>query len=402
MSNNLNNGLGGNNNGLSTNSNNWGTNQNDENENENENNIQEMNYTSMSVEDLYIELQKAINSQHVEREEEMNNFSVTRPGVERVNEILTQYLAKGGDINQTDDSNQTLLHFAAFGGKGYIIKLLLEKGADIRIKTNYESTPLFTAISYGSFFKSSEEKQKIFNLTKTMIEYALQKYPTEDCLLAIDESKKNELVQQLRDAVQTNNKKTIPKLQAAIEKEKLVLETKTKDKYNFLSSAYVRTQQMRKLVDNYLNTVEKNRINEKLRPLYHLDIYRGLGKSLPLNLVKKISSFAYGNLPKNKNPQNRIEAKIGRQIEVVHNGKTYFVQGETVFQSAENAAGGYGEIEALENGPLKQIVLQKAKSKNFTYSTNNSKLGTKRQRRNNKNNNNNKQKTTKTTRRTKK
>ncbi len=54
-------------------------------------------------------------------------------------------IAKGADLNTTDDKGGTPLHWAAYYNRKDIAKLLLMQGADLYIKDKYGLTPIDVA-----------------------------------------------------------------------------------------------------------------------------------------------------------------------------------------------------------------------------------------------------------------
>lgn len=71
--------------------------------------------------------------------EEINKL-IKKLGEDEINELI-----KDGYMNET-----TLLHFAAVNGYVDIVKVLLEKGADVNAKNNYRHTPLHSAVINGN------------------------------------------------------------------------------------------------------------------------------------------------------------------------------------------------------------------------------------------------------------
>ncbi|XP_069132753.1 myotrophin-like [Argopecten irradians] len=68
-------------------------------------------------------------------------WAIQNGDIARVNELLKQ----GADVNEVTNS-RTPLHFAADYGQCEVIKILLEKGADINAPDKYDITPLLAAI----------------------------------------------------------------------------------------------------------------------------------------------------------------------------------------------------------------------------------------------------------------
>ena len=62
---------------------------------------------------------------------------------------LFDKVKKGDSIDETYDDNQTTLHIAAFKGYENIVKLLLEKNADVNVINDFNMTPLHIAAQYG-------------------------------------------------------------------------------------------------------------------------------------------------------------------------------------------------------------------------------------------------------------
>ena len=64
------------------------------------------------------------------------------------NPLVIEYLVKtmGADINAKANSGYTPLHLAASAGHIHCVNILLECGADICVKDEYEKTPKQTAV----------------------------------------------------------------------------------------------------------------------------------------------------------------------------------------------------------------------------------------------------------------
>ncbi len=65
-------------------------------------------------------------------------------------EIVELLLDRGADINARANYNRTALHLAAERGHREIVELLLDRGADINIRTNYNRTALHIAALWGN------------------------------------------------------------------------------------------------------------------------------------------------------------------------------------------------------------------------------------------------------------
>ncbi|OWF44955.1 myotrophin-like [Mizuhopecten yessoensis] len=61
-----------------------------------------------------------------------------------INSVKEQ-LSKGASVNEIV-KNRAPLHFAADYGQVEVLKLLLEKGADVNVKDKYDITPILAAI----------------------------------------------------------------------------------------------------------------------------------------------------------------------------------------------------------------------------------------------------------------
>lgn len=61
-------------------------------------------------------------------------------------ELLIQY---GADVNAQMWNGWTALHEAAFRGNTSVIKRLLQEGASVDAKDDYDIQPVFTAAQYG-------------------------------------------------------------------------------------------------------------------------------------------------------------------------------------------------------------------------------------------------------------
>ena len=63
-------------------------------------------------------------------------------------EVIKEYL-KFGNVNATDDSKMSLLHYAVMGNAIEVANLLLDNYANLNIKNNKGETPLFLAVIKG-------------------------------------------------------------------------------------------------------------------------------------------------------------------------------------------------------------------------------------------------------------
>ena len=63
--------------------------------------------------------------------------------------VVKLLLEKGADLEAKDDYGRTLLWWAAEYGYEVVVKLLLEKGADLETKDNHDQTPLWWAAQHG-------------------------------------------------------------------------------------------------------------------------------------------------------------------------------------------------------------------------------------------------------------
>ena len=59
-------------------------------------------------------------------------------------------MAKGADVNATDNKQETVLMDAAMGGNTDVVKILLSKGVDVNAKNNKGETAL--SIARGKSF----------------------------------------------------------------------------------------------------------------------------------------------------------------------------------------------------------------------------------------------------------
>ena len=64
-------------------------------------------------------------------------------------ETVKLLLDKGADVNMKTDNGETALIEASENGHIEVVKLLLDKGADVNAKDNYGNTSLILASSYG-------------------------------------------------------------------------------------------------------------------------------------------------------------------------------------------------------------------------------------------------------------
>ena len=55
--------------------------------------------------------------------------------------VMRLLLDRGADINSKDDANQTPLHMAALSGQKLAMQLLLDRGADTNIRDLHNQTP---------------------------------------------------------------------------------------------------------------------------------------------------------------------------------------------------------------------------------------------------------------------
>ncbi|CAM2070357.1 Ankyrin repeat domain-containing protein [Sulfidibacter corallicola] len=62
---------------------------------------------------------------------------------------LQTYLSEGGDVNERDPNNRTLLHLAASNGQDEVIQLLVRHGAQIDSLADHRKTPLMLAAEHG-------------------------------------------------------------------------------------------------------------------------------------------------------------------------------------------------------------------------------------------------------------
>ncbi len=62
---------------------------------------------------------------------------------------IGEFIAQGGDVNERDSLNRTLLHWAAEAGDWEIIAALLEAKADLHLQDEQGDTPLFLALKHG-------------------------------------------------------------------------------------------------------------------------------------------------------------------------------------------------------------------------------------------------------------
>jgi ankyrin repeat protein len=65
------------------------------------------------------------------------------------NDLARLLIEKGADLNAKDDYQYTPLHWAAKGGHTTLARLLIEKGADLNTKDERKQTPLHWAAMYG-------------------------------------------------------------------------------------------------------------------------------------------------------------------------------------------------------------------------------------------------------------
>ncbi len=80
------------------------------------------------------------------------------------NEIIEQYLHKGGDPNWTDEYGKSLLHEAAMYENTEAIKILIKAGANIEARDNDGFTPIFWPSKAEPIFALHEAGADIFAL----------------------------------------------------------------------------------------------------------------------------------------------------------------------------------------------------------------------------------------------
>jgi cytohesin len=66
-------------------------------------------------------------------------------------------LETGADVNAVDDRNETALHGAAYRGANEVVKLLVEKGANLNVKNENAWTPL--VITEGVFYPNTFQRR---------------------------------------------------------------------------------------------------------------------------------------------------------------------------------------------------------------------------------------------------
>jgi ankyrin repeat protein len=72
-------------------------------------------------------------------------------------EAVKVALETGADVNAVDDRNETALHGAAYRGANEIVKLLVEKGANLNVKNENAWTPL--VITEGVFYPNTFQRR---------------------------------------------------------------------------------------------------------------------------------------------------------------------------------------------------------------------------------------------------
>ncbi len=83
---------------------------------------------------------------------------------ERHMPIIKYLISAGVDVNQKT-ANGTALHVACAYGQTEIVKILLQNGADLRIKDDYGKTPRHFSKDYKSVLKLVDKKLKTDKLT---------------------------------------------------------------------------------------------------------------------------------------------------------------------------------------------------------------------------------------------
>ena len=109
-----------------------------------------------------------------------------------VPEICIMLLERGADINVRSEKGQTPLIAAAKRGQYHIIDFLLEKGADLDAETEYGETALHAAC-YAVNIDVAKKEKKRFNLYGTVHEEQRKSEETVRALkrLGLDVTKKN-------------------------------------------------------------------------------------------------------------------------------------------------------------------------------------------------------------------
>lgn len=70
-------------------------------------------------------------------------------------EVIKLLLEKGADIEAADSNGRTLLYRASLNGHDKVVKLLLEKGADMNTKDSDGWTPLYGPLGTSTLRSSS-------------------------------------------------------------------------------------------------------------------------------------------------------------------------------------------------------------------------------------------------------
>jgi ankyrin repeat protein len=77
---------------------------------------------------------------------------------DRYAEVVKLLLDKGADVNKKTDEGITALMAASYGGNVEVVKLLLAKGADINVKNSKGETALMIAKDKGKDVMNSKSK----------------------------------------------------------------------------------------------------------------------------------------------------------------------------------------------------------------------------------------------------